>query len=228
MKRSTKIIIAILAVFLVGFIIYWNIPEHVFAREISQLRNVYSSDNYNNLNVLLNRTLARGEWGEMESAVKQYVKNRCEALDELEKIQDDEELTAALDVDKIRANGPEFSQILEKLKTTKRTLESSREKYRKVQSVDAATDAFASNLNDSLKERYKNELNNVFAEKKPGTNNADAFKMLQGMIETYIAELELLAKNPKAYDASGKELKFSDAKVKNEYYAILEKVKTIR
>jgi arginine repressor len=228
MKRSTKIIIAILAVFLVGFIVYWNIPEHVFAREISQLRNVYSSDNHNNLNVLLNRTLARGEWGEMESAVKQYVKNRCEALDELEKIQNDEELTTALDVDKIRANSPEFSQILEKLKTTKRTLESSREKYRKVQSVDTATDAFASNLNDSLKERYKNELNNVFAEEKPGTNNADAFKMLQGMIETYIAELELLAKNPKTYDASGKELKFSDAKVKNEYYAILEKVKTIR
>ncbi len=228
MKRSTKILIAILAVFLVGFIIYWNIPEHVFAREISQLRNVYSSDNHNNLNVLLNRTLARGEWGKMESAVKQYVKNRCEALDELEAIQNDEELTTALDVDKIRANGPEFSKILEKLRTTKQSLESSREKYRKVQTVDAATDAFIGDLNDSLKERYKNELNNVFAEEKPGANNADAFKMLQGMIETYIAELELLAKNPKAYDVSGKELKFSDANVKNEYYAILEKVKTIR
>ena len=228
MKRSTKIIIAVLAVFLVGFIIYWNIPEHVFAREISQLRSIYSSDNHGNLNTLLNRTLARGEWGDLESAVKQYVKNRCEALDELETIQSDEELTTALDVDKIRANGPEFSQILEKLKTSKQTLESSREKYRKVQSVDAATDAFASNLNDSLKERYKNELNNVFAEEKPGTNNADAFKMLQGMIETYIAELKLLAKNPKTYDASGKELKFSDANVKKDYYAILEKVKTIK
>lgn len=228
MKRSTKIIIAVLAVFLVGFIIYWNIPEHVFAREISQLRSIYSSDNHGNLNTLLNRTLARGEWGDLESAVKQYVKNRCESLDELKTIQEDEELTTALDADKIKTNGPDFSGILEKLKTTKQNLETAREKYRKVQSVDIATDELAGNLSDSLKERYKNELNNVFAEEKKGSNNSDAFKMLQGMIDTYISELELLANNPKSYTVDGDVLKITDAKVKKEYDAILEKVKTIK
>lgn len=228
MKRSTKIVIAILAVFLIGFIVYWNIPEHVFAREISLLRSQYNSENSNSLNTLLNRTLARGEWGELETAVKQYVKNRCESLDELKKIQDDNELTTALDADKLQENGPEFTAILEKLKAAKQELESSRDKYRKVQSIEAATEAFAGDFSDEFKNRYKAELENVFAEEKPGTNNADAFKMLQGMIDTYIAELELLAQNPKAWNVDGDSLKITDANIRKQYDLILENVKKIK
>ncbi|MBR3176678.1 hypothetical protein IKF25_01760 [Candidatus Saccharibacteria bacterium] len=229
MKKSIKIIVAgIVSVSVLGFAFYWNHPAHIYGREISQLRKIYLSDSQNSITPLLDRTSAGGDWGKLERAVKDYVRNRLESLSTLEEIQSDEELNTALDADKLRANAPEFKDILTKLKNAKTTFETAREKYNKVKTIDAAVEQIGNELNDEFKNRYREELGKDFADEDSHVNYADAFKMIQGMLDTYIAELELLAKYPKAWNADGKEIKFSDSSVKKQYYDILEKVKTIK
>lgn len=218
--------LAVIAV--IGFAIYWNHPAHIYSREISQLRKIYLSENQNGLSAIIERNATNGDWGKLERAVKDYVKNRTESLATLEEIKADDELTTALDADKLRANSPDFSNILIKLKNTKITLESAREKFDKVQSIDEAVNQFGSDLNDEFKTRYREELEKDFAVEDSRINNADAFKMLQGMVDTYIAELELLAKNPKAWNVDSGVLKITDRSIKKQYDAILEDVKKIQ
>lgn len=218
--------LAVIAV--IGFAIYWNHPAHIYSREISQLRKIYSSENQNGLSAIIERNATDGDWGKLECAVKDYVKNRTESLATLEEIKADDELTTALDADKLRANSPDFSNILTKLKNTKITLESAREKFDKVQSIDEAVNQFGSDLNDEFKTRYREELEKDFAVEDSRINNADAFRMLQGMVDTYIAELELLAKNPKAWNVDSGVLKITDRSIEKQYDAILEDVKKIQ
>lgn len=229
MKKRMKIIAIGLAVIaVIGFAIYWNHPAHIYSREISQLRKIYSSENQNGLSVIIERNATDGDWGKLERAVKDYVKNRTESLATLEEIKADDELTTALDADKLRANSPDFSNILTKLKNTKITLESAREKFDKVQSIDEAVNQLGSDMNDEFKTRYREELEKDFAVEDSRINNADAFRMLQGMVDTYIAELELLAKNPKAWNVDSGVLKITDRSIKKQYDAILEDVKKIQ
>jgi hypothetical protein len=229
MTKKIKIIVAaVAAAAVLGFMIYWNNPAHVYGREISQLRSVYFSDEQRNLSALLERSAVGGDWGKLERAVKDYVENRYESLQTLGELQADETLTTALDVDKVHDNAPEFTDILAKLNAAKSSLESAREKYNKVKTVDIAIEQLGGELNDEFKNRFREELEKDFANEDSRVNHADAFKMLQGMLETYIAELELLAKYPKAWHVGGDKIKFTDASVKKQYNEILERVKTIK
>lgn len=222
------IAIGLVVIAVIGFAIYWNHPAHIYSREISQLRKIYSSENQNGLSAIIERNATDGDWGKLERAVKDYVKNRTESLATLEEIKADDELTTALDADKLRANSPDFSNILTKLKNTKITLESAREKFDKVQSIDEAVKRLGSDMNDEFKTRYREELEKDFAVEDSRINNADAFRMLQGMVDTYIAELELLAKNPKAWNVDSGVLKITDRSIEKQYDAILEDVKKIQ
>ena len=228
MKLSKKIIIGVVALAAIAFLIYWNNPSSVYSREISQLRQNYSENNQNALKNNLNHVSAGGEWGNLEKAVKDYVRNRTESLDSLKKLQDDDELITALDADKLEKNAPKFEAILTKLKTAKDELATARTKFNSIRSVDNAVDELGASLNDEFKERYRNELGDTFAQEDSRVNNADAFKMLQGMLETYIAELELLAEHPKAWNIENGAIHFSDKTIKKQYEKILENVRNIK
>jgi hypothetical protein len=228
MKVSKKIIIAVAILLVVAFFVYWNNPSNVYSREISQLRQNVSENNQNAIKNSLSHVSAGGEWGDLEKAVKDYVRNRRESLASLKQLQGDDDLITALDAEQLEKNAPHFETILAKLKTAKDELSSARSKYHTVQSIDNAVDELGSALNDEFKARYRSELENVFADEDSRVNNADAFKMLQGMVETYIAELELLSKNPDAWKIKDKAIHFSDKSVKKQYEKILDDVKNIQ
>ena len=76
-------------------------------------------------------------------------------------------------------------------------------------------------------DEFKNCISGDFTD-DVRTNINDAFKMLQGMIDTYIKELNLLAKNPKAWSIASGSLKFSDNAIKKQYDAILDAVGSIK
>lgn len=227
MKRGVKIAIAAVAVIgIVAFVIYWNNPESVYRREISQLHSYVVAGDQKHTNQLLARTQAGGDWGKVERAVKDYVQDRADSISVLSQLQNNEDINAALDAESLKKNAPNFEEILKKLEQSKKELEAARARYDRIKTVDDAAKGLEG-MDSKYIDEFKNCISGDFTD-GVRTNINDAFKMLQGMIDTYIKELNLLAKNPKAWSIASGSLKFSDNAIKKQYDAILDAVGSIK
>lgn len=229
MKRGVKIGLACAAIVAsVAFVIYWNSPERIYRRELGQLHSYVYSGNNSRLKELLERTKSSGDWGLLERSVKNYYKDRFSSIDVLKDLQADEELSAALDIESLRSNGPGFEKIIEKFQKASEKLDKAREQFNKIASLDDAVAGFAGELSDDFKNKFRSDLANEFKNEQEITGISDAFKMMQGMIDVYVEEMWLLAKNPNSWNADGDELKFSDKTIEKKYQDNLEKVKDVK
>ena len=229
MKRGVKIGLAAAAVVAsVAFIIYWNSPERVYRRELGQLHSYVYSGNDTRLYELLRRTQASGDWGQLERSVKDFYKDRFDSIDILKDLQNDEELGAALDAESLAANGPTFETIMEKLQKAGEKLKKAREQFEKVASLDDAVAAFANELPDGFQEKFRSDIASEFKNQDEISDISDAFKMMQGVVDVYTEELQLLASNPKGWNTNDNKLTFTDKKLEKKYQDNLEKVKDVK
>ena len=229
MKRGVKIaIFAIAAAAIIGFLIYWNNPEVVYNREIEQLHIYISDGNEAQAKKLMERTQSSGDWGKLERAVKDYLSDHTAAVKTLNELQADEQISSALDAKSLKDNGPNFSSILDKLASAKKKLETAREQYNRSRSPEDAAKKNANNLPEQYLEKFKTTLKEKFANDDARVNLSDAFKMMQGMIETYISELKMLAENAKSWSVKDGRLQFSSDAIKELYNKILRSVSKVK
>ena len=228
MKRGVKITFgAIGAVAIIAFVIYWNNPAVIYRRAISRLSEAVKADDAGRIDSALSRIESNGEWGELEKAVKSYVSDQHSAFTTLTKLQNDQTINTALNPDKLSSNGPKFEGTLAALKTAKNDLTDARKKFSYIKTLDKAVEHYCTKLNEDLIKEFHSDISEYFA-KSNYKKYADSFKMMQGVIDVYTSELELLANYPKAWKTSHDKLKFSDSNIEKKYQKNLEKVLTIK
>lgn len=225
MNKFAKVsILGIVVVAVAMFVIYWNIPSHVYQREISQLHAAVVANNEARTSAIIARTSASGEWGVLERAVKDYVKDRFDSIDTLLEYRDDDTILDALNPDVLRDNAPDLTGQLNYLNEAKDRIVKAKEQFKRIATIDDAVESVKDKLNDEMLKIYKNDIGGDFSDDETRDNVLDTFDTLLAAVEATIAKLEILKANPNAWDASGNELIFSDPAVQKQYDAVLGEI----
>lgn len=147
-KKKTGLILGIVlgtlfflfAIFVSIFVIEDLAIESELDTEIEELYDLIDTDNFDmdEINIVLNRTIADGEYGIVESAVKNYVSDFLDETLELSNILDDESLSNLLTASNYRTDGPNFIVTKAYIEVSKEKLKEYEEKVNSFYDEDKA------------------------------------------------------------------------------------------
>ena len=131
MKKGVKIAIIVGAVvLLVGGILGFTIikdlkQENDLAKEVDKISKMVSTKNYNKeeVNKLLERRIAKGDYKTVEDALKTYMSDSLKRIEKLESISKDERLAKVLTAENYKKDGPDFKETKKYISDTKKELE---------------------------------------------------------------------------------------------------------
>lgn len=131
MKKSTKIIIAIIAVIVVilaviGINVILDLKQEKALN--AELESVYGSLDiyplkYDELDTKLNRTVTTGDYKEVEISIKEYIAFFVNYVKDLDSLFDSDDIINALSAENYKNDGPDFIETRKNLAIAKMELE---------------------------------------------------------------------------------------------------------
>lgn len=235
MKKGAKIAIIIGVIILLvagffGFNIIKDLKQEQALRvEVDKISKTINEKNYNTeeVNKMLERRIANGDYAVVEDAVKTYMSDSLKSIAKLEALVGDKELPKVLSAENYKKDGPNFTKTKAYIKKTKEDLQTVNTEILNAMDNEKIKEYIASKDVDEHYKKFFEELafgkEEIIDEtdKKKYTDSIDVFKELLDIQEDII---NFLSKNKNKWKVQGNQVMFYNQSELNQYNSYLTKI----
>ena len=240
MKKSTKIVIAIVLVIVIilsaiGVKVILDLKqENALGAE---LESVYSSLDkyplkYDELDEKLSRTVTTSNYKDVEVSIKAYISFFVNSVKDLDSLFDSEDIISALSAENYKNDGPEFIKTRKNLAIAKTELERISNDLSSFFNEEKSLEFIADkNLDNYYLDFYKKytiipendtDGNNEIAQAKEDLSTSlEDFKKLVSQEQDVI---DFLVKNKNNWKIDGDQIVFSTEKLSNDYNKLISEI----
>lgn len=202
-------------------------------RDATMLNNLrHEADTLKSINLTKDKIdmqpKTRGNYREVEMAMKNYLNDCSKSLKEALKVVEDEKLTKILSYDNYKNDGKEFKKSLKYLEDTKKEFNKNIGKAISMADEESIKEYGSKHIVDPyyyglykefmLTDEIKNNLEEV------KNSSTDLEKSLNNIFDTSSEVLKFLAKNQKDWKLEDKEIKFKTDSLYKEYTRLIKKL----
>ena len=224
---NKKLIIAfVIAIFLVvvgiiAFFIGRNMTQKInVIQEVDRVNDLLQEEtiNFDQIDVILNRTVAKGNYAEVEDSIKGYLKESVGVIKEMRDEIDDEEITNISTTQNYAKDGPDFPHTKELIKEKIAKFQELKEKYNSLLTEEKTMSYInEKGLSSKYVNFYKNELigdlKGVNEDQTVQNSLDDMVKLLEKMEEI----INFLANNRGKWTIENEVLMFESQSLVNQY-----------
>lgn len=240
MKKSTKIVIAIILVIVIilvaiGVKVILDLKQEKALD--AELESVYSSLDkyplkYDELDEKLSRTVTTGNYKDVEVSIKAYISFFVNSVKDLDSLFDSEDIISALSAENYKNDGSEFIETRKNLAIAKTELERISNDLSSFFTEEKALEFIADkNLDNYYLDFYKKytiipendtDGNNEIAQAKEDLSTSlEDFKKLVSQEQDVI---DFLVKNKNNWKIDGDQIVFSTEKLSNDYNKLISEI----
>lgn len=237
MKKSTKIIIAIVIIVLIivaiiGFLVIKDLKqEKNLEAELDELLSSMDTYplKYDELETKLNRTITTGSYKEVENSVKAYIGSFISSIKSLDGLFDSDDIINAVSAENYKTDGPDFVKTKKNLSTASEELDKISEDLIAFFTEEKAMSFIKDkNLDDYYIDLYKkytvadNESSSEIADtKKELTDSLNDFKKLINQEQEII---NFLVKNKRSWKIENDEIVFYSQTLVDKYNSLINEI----
>ena len=237
MKKSTKIIIAIVIIVLIivaiiGFLVIKDLKqEKNLEAELDELLSSMDTYplKYDELETKLNRTITTGSYKEVENSVKAYIGSFISSIKSLDGLFDSDDIINAVSAENYKTDGPDFVKTKKNLSTASEELDKISEDLIAFFTEEKAMSFIKDkNLDDYYIDLYKkytvadNESSSEIADtKKELTDSLNDFKKLINQEQEII---NFLVKNKRSWKIENDEIVFYSQTLVDKYNSLINDI----
>ncbi len=237
MKKSTKIIIAIVIIVLIivaiiGFLVIKDLKqEKNLEAELDELLSSMDTYplKYDELETKLNRTITTGSYKEVENSVKAYIGSFISSIKSLDGLFDSDDIINAVSAENYKTDGPDFVKTKKNLSTASEELDKISEDLIAFFTEEKAMSFIKDkNLDDYYIDLYKkytvadNESSSEIADtKKELTASLNDFKKLINQEQEII---NFLVKNKRSWKIENDEIVFYSQTLVDKYNSLINEI----
>lgn len=237
MKKSTKIIIAIVIIVLIivaiiGFLVIKDLKqEKKLEAELDELLSSMDTYplKYDELETKLNRTITTGSYKEVENSVKAYIGNFISSIKSLDGLFNSDDIINAVSAENYKTDGPDFVKTKKNLSTASEELDKISEDLIAFFTEEKAMSFIKDkNLDDYYIDLYKkytvadNESSSEIADtKKELTDSLNDFKKLINQEQEII---DFLVKNKRSWKIENDEIVFYSQTLVDKYNNLINEI----
>ena len=237
MKKSTKIIIAIVIIVLIivaiiGFPVIKDLKqEKNLEAELDELLSSMDTYplKYDELETKLNRTITTGSYKEVENSVKAYIGNFISSIKSLDGLFNSDDIINAVSAENYKTDGPDFVKTKKNLSTASEELDKISEDLIAFFTEEKAMSFIKDkNLDDYYIDLYKkytvvdNESSSEIADtKKELTDSLNDFKKLINQEQEII---DFLVKNKRSWKIENDEIVFYSQTLVDKYNSLINEI----
>ncbi len=230
MKKVLKIIllIALLIIIIISSLVIWDlIQENKLNKElvyISELTNA-KEINVEEIYKVLNRTITKGDYEEVEKSFKNYLKDNFDNTLKIANILNDENLINILTVENYLNDGKDFIKSKQYIEDTKNNLTEYKNVYLEFFTEEKAMSYIKDkNLDEYYIELYREEYVGDI-EYDNGTEEVEkSLNEILDMLNIYEEVINMLSNNQNAWEIVGKNIVFDDTELSNKYDELINKL----
>lgn len=240
MKKSTKIVIAIVLVIVIilsaiGVKVILDLKQEKALG--AELESVYSSLDkyplkYDELDEKLSRTVTTSNYKDVEVSIKAYISFFVNSVKDLDSLFDSEDIISALSAENYKNDGPEFIKTRKNLAIAKTELERISNDLSSFFNEEKSLEFIADkNLDNYYLDFYKKytiipendtDGNNEIAQAKEDLSTSlEDFKKLVSQEQDVI---DFLVKNKNNWKIDGDQIVFSTEKLSNDYNKLISEI----
>ena len=240
MKKSTKIVIAIVLVIVIilsaiGVKVILDLKQEKALG--AELESVYSSLDkyplkYDELDEKLSRTVTTSNYKDVEVSIKAYISFFVNSVKDLDSLFDSEDIISALSAENYKNDGPEFIKTRKNLAIAKTELERISNDLSSFFNEEKSLEFIADkNLDNYYLDFYKKytiipendtDGNNEIAQAKEYLSTSlEDFKKLVSQEQDVI---DFLVKNKNNWKIDGDQIVFSTEKLSNDYNKLISEI----
>ena len=222
MKKKILIIFAIIAVILIGLILYFVVSdlqqEEKLKSELNELSQLSNAENIDmdKINEKLNTIVTKDDYAIVEKAFKDYLSDSFENSLEIANILKDEKITQSLTPENYKNDGPEFTNTKEYLTQTIEQLEYCKNKYNEFLTDEKAMSYINDkNLDDYYINLYKDEIVGDLSNTDKTVENS--INEVIAMLDKSENIIDFLVENKNHWEIEKDNIVFDDTDLSREY-----------
>ena len=239
MKKQTKTILLIIAIFVIAFIAVFAFmlttdlkQEEKLEDELNSLYtllNNYPLD-YEALDKQMSTIITKDDYAKVEKAAKDYSKDFVNYMNQFDTLLNNETIVNALSVETIKEDGPDFTKTKNTLSESKTSLDTILTNFSNYLTEEVAMSYVKDmELDDYYIDFYKrytlgdnlSEMESARDEILKNLNN------LKSLIENEEEGINFLAKNKGTWEIEDDQLLFSSESLSNQYNDIIAKIQEL-
>ncbi|MBQ9658679.1 MAG: hypothetical protein IJV31_07935 [Clostridia bacterium] len=221
------VIIAIILAIGVGKLVQDINEEKKLTEEFEEISKLIEEDEikFDEINEILNRTVAKKDYAIVEKAVKtwysDFVNNAKEMLD----ILNDEKLVKILSAENIKTDGPEFNSTKEYISNTKQKLESCKVTYYELAKEEKIMSYINDkNLDEYYIDYYKKEIFADVEQEQKDKTVENSLNEIIDLLEKSEKIIDFLIENKEKWQFENETLMFDTQALANKYNELLEEI----
>ena len=239
MKKQTKTILLIIAIFVIAFIVVFASMLTTDLKQEEKLENELNSlytllNNYPLDYEALDKQMAtittKDDYAKVEKAAKDYSKDFVNYMKQFDTLLNNETIVNALNVENIKEDGPDFTKTKNTLSESKTSLDTILTNFSNYLTEEAAMSYVKDmELDDYYIDFYKKfTLGDNLAEMESARDEViNNLNNLKSLIESEEEGINFLAKNKGSWEIEDDQLLFSSESLSNQYNAIIAKIQEL-
>ena len=232
MKKKIFIIISVIVLIMVAFLAYIFISDMIqekkLQEEFSYIDGLMENEESqtDEIKEALNRNITKGDYLEVETSYKQYLKDTFQNMEDITKVLDDENISNILSTETYQQDGPEFINTKKYIEETRKSLEDGKNKYYELLTKDGAMNYINNkDIDDYYKDLFKEEIDKYvekeeFNDKTVDESLSDVIKVLN----TAEKIINLLSENKNSWEIEDDSIVFETQKLSDKYEEITSEI----
>lgn len=232
MKKKIFIIISVIVLIMVAFLAYIFISDMIqekkLQEEFSYIDGLMENEESqtDEIKEALNRNITKGDYLEVETSYKQYLKDTFQNMEDITKVLDDENIANILSTENYQKDGPEFINTKKYIEETRKSLEDGKNKYYELLTKDGAMNYINNkDIDDYYKDLFKEEIDKYvekeeFNDKTVDESLSDVIKLLN----TAEKVIDLLSENKNSWEIEDDSIVFETQKLSDQYEELTSEI----
>ena len=232
MKKKIFIIISVIVLIMVAFLAYIFISDMIqekkLQEEFSYIDGLMENEESqtDEIKEALNRNITKGDYLEVETSYKQYLKDTFQNMEDITKVLDDENIANILSTVNYQKDGPEFINTKKYIEETRKSLEDGKNKYYELLTKDGAMNYINNkDIDDYYKDLFKEEIDKYvekeeFNDKTVDESLSDVIKVLN----TAEKIINLLSENKNSWEIEDDSIVFETQKLSDQYEELTSEI----
>lgn len=232
MKKKIFITIGIIIAIIVAIVAYMVITdlkqEEKLMEEFTYIDGLVEKEEKetDEIKTALNRTITKGDYGKVETAYKNYLKDIYANISNITKILEDEKITDSLTSKNYKEDGPEFTSTKKYLAETKQSLEEGKNKYYELLTEDGAMKYIKNqNLESYYEDIYNREIKGyINVEENNDSTVKDSINEVIDVLTTSEKIINFLSENKGSWSIEDDSIVFDTQKLSDEYEKLTSEI----
>ncbi len=239
MKKRTKIIFLVIAIFVIIFIVAvaFKVKSDLKQEEelVEELDSLYAlldhyPLDYESLDRKISTTVTTDDYAKVEKAVKEYSKDFVSYMKQFDTLVNDETIKNAVGIDNIKKDGPDFTNTKQKLSESKTSLDAIITDFSNYLTEETAMSYIKdSGLNEYYTDFYKQYIlgDSLYEMESSKDEILDSLNTIKLLIEAEEETIDFLAENKESWKVENDQLLFYSESLLNQYNSIISKYQNL-